>query len=153
MIAGVDILAVIIAGLAGTVVITIMMSLAPQMGMPKMDMPGMLGSMFGAPGSWTMGLIIHLMMGVIFAFIYGLLWANGVGAPAVLSGILFGVIHWLVVGLVMGMMPMMHAGIQSGDVPEPGVYMLKNGGMMGFMGGLIGHIIFALVVILIYPLI
>jgi len=152
MLFGVDILAAVIAGLAGTVVITIMMSLAPQMGMPEMDMPGMLGSMFGAPGSKAMGLVIHFMMGVIFTFIYGLFWANGIGAPAILSGILFGVIHWLVVGLMMGMMPMMHAGIQSGDVPEPGVLMFKNGGLMGFMGGLMGHILFAIIVVLVYPI-
>lgn len=153
MLAGVDILAVVIAGLAGTVVITIIMSLAPQMGMPTMDMPAMLGSMLSAPGSWSLGLIMHLMMGVIFTFLYGLLWANGIGTPTFLSAVLFGIIHWLVVGLVMGTMPLVHAGIKSGDVPEPGVYMLKNGGVMGFMGGMVGHIIFALVVVILYPLI
>lgn len=153
MIFGIDILAVVIAGLVGTIVITIMMALGPKMGMPKMDMPGMLGSMFGAPGNRTMGMIMHLINGVIFTFIYALFWTNGIGAPQALSGVLFGVVHWLVVGLVMGIMPMVHAGIQSGDIPEPGVYMLKNGGGMGFMGGLVGHIVFAVVVVLIFPII
>ena len=153
MFAGLDILAVVTAGMASTVIITLLMAVGPKIGMPKMDMPAMLGSMFGAPGSWTLGLIIHFMMGIIFTFIYALLWNNGIGAATVGSGILFGLLHWLVVGLMMGMMPKVHLGNKSGEMPEPGVYMLKNGGTMGFMGGLIGHIVFAIVVVQIYPII
>jgi hypothetical protein len=51
-----------------------------------------------------------------------------------------------------GMMPMMHAGIRSGDVPAPGLYMKKLGGMMGFIGGLMGHIVFGLVIGIVYGL-
>ncbi len=52
-----NVLAAIIAGLVGTVVITLVMAMAPRMGMPKMDMVGMLGSMFGAPGNRGLGLV------------------------------------------------------------------------------------------------
>ncbi len=144
--------AAIVAGLSGTIVITIIMALGPKMGMPKMDMPGMLGSMFGAPGNRMMGLVMHLMMGSIFAIIYAFLWDAGYGSATLGSGALFGVVHFLIVGMAMGMMPLMHAGIKSGDVPDPGFFMLKNGGLMGFMGGLVGHVIFGLVVALVYGL-
>jgi hypothetical protein len=40
-----------------------------DMGMPKMDMPALLGSMFGAPGSKILGLVMHFMMGIIFGVI------------------------------------------------------------------------------------
>jgi hypothetical protein len=51
------------------------------------------------------------------------------------SGALFGVVHWLAVGLVMGGVPMMHAGIKAARFKRP-VCMLNSGGMMAFMGGL-----------------
>ena len=146
-------LAAIAAGVVATIVFTIVMVMAPKMGMPEMDIVGMLGSMFGVPANRMMGWVMHLMMGVIFAIIYALLWNAGVGSASLGSGALFGVAHFLIVGLMFGVMPMIHAGIKSGAVPAPGVYMLSSGGLMGFMGGLIGHVVFGLVVALVYPLI
>jgi hypothetical protein len=57
-----------------------------------------------------------------------------------------------VAGLVMGMIPMVHAGIKSGEVQVPGLWMTNNGGRMAFVGGLMGHLVFGLVVALIYNL-
>jgi hypothetical protein len=34
----------------------------------------------------------------------------------------------------------------------PGIYMMKNGGVMAFAGGLLGHLVFGLVVALVYGL-
>jgi hypothetical protein len=59
-------------------------------------------------------------------------------------------LHWLIVGLMLGAAPVMHAGIRTGAVEAPGVYMTSDGGAMAFMGGLIGHVIFGLVVALVY---
>ncbi len=142
----------IVAGVIGTLVITMVMNMAPKMGMPKMDMVGMLGAMFSPEGNRTLGMGIHLMMGVVFAIIYALLWNIGIGTAGLLWSAIFGVGHWLIAGMMMGGMPMMHAGIKAGTVKAPGVFMLQNGGMMAFMGGLMGHIIFGLVVALIYGL-
>ena len=144
-----SILSAVIAGLVGTVVFTMIMVMAPKMGMPKMDIVGLLGSMFGGENR-ALGMIIHLLMGAIFAIIYVYLWGVGIGILSLLGGVIFGAIHWLVVGLMMAGMPMMHAGIKSGAVEAPGIYMTKSGGAMGFMGGLIGHIIFGAVVALTY---
>ena len=144
-----NVFAAVIAGVVGTIVMTMIMVMASKMGMPKMDIVGMLGSMFGKENR-AMGLFIHLMMGAIFALIYAYLWANGVGSATWHAGLIFGAVHWIVTGMGMAMVPMMHAGIKSGDVPEPGAFMLKNGGMMAFMGGLMGHMVFGLVVALVY---
>ncbi len=145
-----SIVGAIVAGVIGTIVITMIMAMAPKMGMPEMDMVGMLGSMFSPDSNRTMGWIIHLMMGIVFAIIYATLWTAGIGAVSVVWGVTFGVAHWLGAGLMMGGMPMMHAGIKAGAVQAPGMFMLNKGGMMGFMGGLMGHAIFGIIVALIY---
>ena len=145
-----NVLAALIAGIVGTVVMTLVMAMAPKMGVPKMDIVGLLGSMFGAPPNRALGLLIHMMMGIVFGLVYAALWAAGLGAPTLLFGLLFGVVHWLIAGAMMAAIPMMHKGIKTGKVPAPGAYMTNNGGAMAFMGGLIGHVLFGLSVALVY---
>ncbi len=145
-----NLLSAIIAGIVGTVVMTLVMQMAPRMGLPKMDIVGLLGSMFGAPGNRALGLLLHGMMGIVFALIYAALWAAGWGAPTWLYGLVFGAIHWLIVGAIMAGMPMLHAGIRSGQVPAPGAYMTRLGGAQAFMGGLMGHLLYGLVVAWLY---
>lgn len=144
-----NILIAVVAGLVGTIVFTAVLMMAPKMGMPEMDIVGLLGSMFGKEIQ-ILGWMMHLMMGVIFALVYAFLWSRGFGAPTWVFGLIFGAVHWLIVGMVMGMIPMMHASIKSGTVKAPGLWMTNNGGIMAFMGGLVGHMIFGLVVALVY---
>lgn len=118
----------VIAGIVGTLVMTMVMVMAPKMGMPKMDIVGMLSTKIGK-GNKAVGWIVHLMMGIIFVFIYSY---SGF-FDSYLNAAILGVVHWLVVGFGMGIMPGMG-----------GFYMTKNGGIMSFMGGLVGHVIFAL---------
>jgi hypothetical protein len=145
-----NIVGAIVAGIVGTIVMTMVMVMAPKMGMPKMDIVGMLGSMFSPESNRMVGMVMHFMMGVVFAIVYALLWNAGIGTAGLLWGLIFGAGHWLVSGLMMGGVPMMHAGVKAGTVNAPGVYMTNNGGMMAFMGGLVGHLIFGLVVALVY---
>ena len=148
-----NIIGAIVAGLVGTVVMTMVMVMAPKMGMPKMDIVGLLGSMFKKEGVRPIGMAIHFMMGIVFAVIYAFVWSKGIGRASVGYGALFGTIHWLIVGLIMGMIPILHAGIKAGTVKAPGIYMTNNGGPKGFMGGLVGHIVYGITVALIYSLI
>lgn len=145
-----NILNAVIAGLVSTVVFTVILTMAPKMGMPKMDIVSLLGSMFSAKTNLVLGWMMHLMMGVIFALIYAFLWSSGIGAATWTSGLVFGAVHWLIVGVIMVMIPMMHVGIKSGTVQAPGMWMTNNGGAMAFMGGLVGHMIFGAVVALVY---
>jgi hypothetical protein len=146
-----NVLGAVVAGLVGTMAISMVMAMAPKMGMPKMDIVDMLSTMFGKP-NLPMGWMMHFMMGIVFALIYSFFWSVGVGSSTWLNGLIFGAVHWLVVGMVMGMIPMMHAGVKSGVVKAPGLWMTNNGGMMAFVGGLMGHMVFGLVVVLIYNL-
>lgn len=146
-----NILNAVIAGLVSTVVFTMILMMAPKMGMPKMDIVSLLGSMFSAKPNQALGWVMHLMMGVVFALIYVFLWSRGIGAAIWTSGMVFGAVHWLIVGMAMAMIPMMHVGIKSGAVKAPGLWMTGNGGgLMAFMGGLVGHMIFGAVVALVY---
>lgn len=146
-----NILGVILAGVVGTVAISMVMALAPKMGLPKMDIVGLLSTMFGEPNR-VLGWIMHFMMGIIFSLIYTFAWSFGIGSATLLNGLIFGAVHWLIVGMIMGMIPMMHTGIKSGAVQAPGMWMTNTGGTMAFVGGLMGHMIFGAVVILIYNL-
>ena len=146
-----NILAVVISGIVGTIAISMVMALAPKMGLPKMDIVGMLSTMFGKPNR-ILGWIMHMMMGVVFALIYAFLWSLGIGSASWLFGLLFGIGHWLVIGVMFALIPMMHAGIKSGEVEKPGLWMTNQGGAMAFVGGLMGHMVFGVVVTLIYGL-
>ncbi len=144
-----NVLSAVISGILGTLAISMVMAAAPMMGMPKMDIVDMLSTMFGKPNR-VLGWMMHLMMGVVFALIYAFLWSIGIGSPGWISGLIFGIAHWLVVGLMMAVIPIVHAGIKSGDVEAPGLWMINQGGMLSFVGGLMGHIVFGLVVALVY---
>lgn len=144
-----NVINVVISSLVATLVFTMVLMMAPKMGMPKMDIVSLLGSMFGK-NIPILGWMMHLMMGVVFGFIYAYLWSFGIGSPTWLNGLIFGAVHWLIVGVVMGAIPMIHLGMKNGSVQAPGLWMTKNGGLMAFMGGLAGHMVFGLVFVLVY---
>ena len=118
-----------LGGLVGTIALTILMYVAaPMMGIPKMDIAAMLGSLLGG---WTMGMVMHFVNGVLlFPLIYAfVLFLKFRGSP-VTKGILWGVTLWLVAGLMV--MPMMGAGF----------FGTANGGMMAAAASLMGHIVY-----------
>lgn len=136
-----DLIGAIVAGLAGTAVMTVLMTMAPMMGMPKMDIMGMLGSMFTAnKGTATgLGFVMHFMMGAAFAIIYALLWNAGIGSVTALWGLIFGAVHAVIVIMIMPMMVGMH--------PRPPE---MESGPMTMVGQLMGHLVYGLVVALVY---
>ncbi len=118
---------VILGGFFGTLAITFLMYMGgPMMGLPRMDIAAMLGSLLGG---WAMGMTMHFLNGiVIFQLIYAyLLFTRFPGTPAV-KGITWGVVLWVLAQLVV--MPMMGAGF----------FGLKMGGIMPAFGSLGGHI-------------
>lgn len=143
----------IIAGIIATAVMTVLMYMGKAMGMP-MDMPRMLGLMFTEPGNggmvYTLGMVAHFMMGIIFAIIYALLFeVFGISANW-LWGALFGAVHGTVAGMAFGMMPAMHPRMGEGqELAAPG-YFGTNYGSMVPMGVIILHIVFGILVGIIY---
>lgn len=136
-----SVLAAVIAGLVATAVMTLLIYVGPMMGMPKMDMIGMLGTMFTEDrGQATIiGGVVHFMMGILFALIYAWLWSIGVGAATWLWGLVFGAVHGVLAIVAMPMMLNVH--------PRPPKMEL---GPMMVAGIMMGHLVFGLVVALVY---
>ncbi|MDT8439707.1 MAG: hypothetical protein RQ729_11935 [Wenzhouxiangellaceae bacterium] len=127
----------IIAGLAATVVLSVLMLVKGMMGvMPELNVIAMLAGQMG--GSAVMGWMAHFMIGAI---IYGLAFANlqGLlpGGSVTIKGIALGVVGWLVMMVVL--MPMMGAG-----------FFALNMGMMATVATLMLHVIFGAVLGAVY---
>jgi hypothetical protein len=120
----------LIAGVAGTAVMTMLMLGAPLMGLPRMPIGEMLGG-FLRIGS-TLGWAMHGAIGLMLAGLYAALSSQWLPGPAVLRGVVFGILVFLVAQLAV--MPLMGAGVFSGG----------DGALI--MGSLLGHLVFGGVV-------
>jgi len=118
----------VIGGIAGTIVMTLMMMyVAPMLTGQPMDIAAMLGGMLGG---YTMGMIAHIMMGVvIFPIAYVIAYDVFPGSPIV-KGLSFGVVLWI--AAVVMVMPMAGAGFMMANI----------GGMMAVMAALMGHLVY-----------
>jgi len=118
----------VLAGVAGTAAMTMLMLLAPRMGMPPMNIGAMLASVMG--GNVVLGWVAHFMIGTVLAPAYAAVFAARIpGAPA-LRGAGFGLLPWLMAQLVV--MPMMGMGFFSGSMLAAG-------------GSLLGHLVYGAV--------
>lgn len=142
----------IIAGLAGTAVMTALMYMAKAMGMP-MDMPRILGLMFSKPenkaGTYIIGLMAHFMNGMIFAVIYAFLFTV-LGVSGWTWGLVFGAVHGIMAGTVMGMMHVVHPNMGPGkELPALGLF-AKNISPMAPAGLIMLHLVYGAIVGAIY---
>ncbi len=145
----------VVAGLVATAVMTALMYMGKAMGM-RMDMPRMLGLMFTGPDStgvvYSLGVIAHFMMGVLFAIIYAALFSLLGIEASWLWGAVFGAVHGVMAGMAFGMMPAMHPRMGPGEVlAAPGPFGANYGSMIP-VGVMMLHIIFGAVVGWLYAL-
>lgn len=121
-----------LAGTAGTAVMTVLMLLAPSIGMPPMNIGAMLGSLMG--GNTALGWVAHFMIGTVLALGYALLFAGRIAGPPSIRGAIFGLLPWLLAQLVV--MPMMGMG------PFSGSALAAGGSLMGHLayGAVTGQI-------------
>lgn len=118
------------AGVAGTAVMTLMgLFVAPMMGIPKMNPAEMLAAQMG--GVMLIGWLAHLMIGVILAVGYAVIFASRLPGPPALRGAIFSLIPFLMAQLLV--MPMMGMPLFSGSMPMA-------------MGSLIGHLVYGMVI-------
>ncbi len=128
---------VVIAGLAGTVAMTMLMLIGPMMGIPKMDMGNMLGKMnpiMELP--YSMGWVMHFIIGIVLTGIYAGFFGNILPSSGWRKGLLYGIIPFFVAQLMV--MPMMGAGIFSMNAAAP--FLMVLGSFMGHLvfGGITG---------------
>ncbi len=111
----VDFKKVIIAGIAGTAAMTALMLMAPMMGVPKMDMGEMLGTMNPMmPMSYTMGWVMHFIIGIILTWIYAAFLIDRLPSDGWKRGMIYSLIPWAVMNFMS--MPMMGMGVFSGGI-------------------------------------
>ena len=98
----------ILAGLAATVVLTLMMLAKGAMGlMPALDPVGMIAEMMGVSATIAWG--VHFMIGaVIWGGAFALLEQNLPGGDFWVKGVVLGVGAWLI--MMVAMMPMAGVG-------------------------------------------
>jgi len=126
----------IIGGIVATIVMTLIMFIAPMTGMPKMNPPKLLGAMMGF--SVTIGWIMHFMIGIIFALLYAYIFLpllKGIGNNKLRGGV-FGIIVFILALVVMMMMVAV-----LGEKPP-----MQGSMAMIITGAVIGHIIFGIIV-------
>lgn len=129
----------ILAGFVATMAMTMLIYMAPKMGMPNMDIAGMLGSMLngGQPpsamsGPWWVGMLIHFMMGtVLFPLLYAYVVYGLLSGKPLVRGLIWGVILWAM--MQMGPLPMMGKGFFASSTPQPFLFVL---------GTLMGHLVY-----------
>lgn len=124
----------ILAGVIGTALMSLVMFVAPMMGMPKMSPPDMLAGMMGMP--IIAGWVMHFMIGIIFAFAYTYLFAPKVKISNLfLKGAVFGFVVFIFAQIMLAIMGAMF--------PMP---KMEGSIMLIMMGSIIGHIIYGMAV-------
>ena len=100
----VNVASVLMAGIAGNVVMTIIMySLPPLMGLPSMDIMAALGSVFPFRISpYILGFLVHFGIGIGLAFIYAAFFFGWLPGPHWLRGALYSLLPWLFAITLLG---------------------------------------------------
>jgi len=127
-----QLISILKGGIIATAVMTMLMLVAPMMGMPEMPIGNMLAGFMGIP-VW-MGWVMHFVIGTVLAAAYVFIWKNRLPGSAVVKGLLFALIPFFMAQIIV--MPMMGAGLFSANTPAP---------MMMVMGSLIGHLVYGAV--------
>lgn len=159
----------LLAGLVGAVAMTVMMKAAGAMGMTRMPPMNLIqGAMFTDDEATAkkIGMLTHIgVMGtLVFGTLYAALFA-AFGTASWLAGVAIGVVHGVVAGVFMAMMGSTHPRMEpaaafSGGatfrsepgrlrIEQPGLF-ARNYGAMTPVGLVMGHIIYGLVVALVY---
>jgi uncharacterized membrane protein YagU involved in acid resistance len=138
----------IVAGLAATAAMTALMYMAPLMGVPKMDIATMLGTMFTADPSlaFFIGLAMHFLLGsVLLAIPYFYLIEYKFRDARWVGGAIWGLLLWGMANfVVMPMMGFVHPLVRAGAMPAPGFLMLQLG-ILAPIGSLMGHLLYGVI--------
>ncbi|MCI0439453.1 MAG: hypothetical protein L0177_10010, partial [Chloroflexi bacterium] len=89
---------------------------------------------------------MHGVISVVFALIHiSLFTAFDLTEALAAWGVLFGFVHWLIVGMALGMMRVMHPLIRSGEIENPGPFAISLPAMTT-MGFFMLHLLFGALV-------
>jgi hypothetical protein len=124
-----NIISVLKGGIIATAAMTLLMLVAPMMGMPEMPIGKMLAGFMAIPAA--MGWVMHFVIGIMLAAGYVFVGKNLMPGNDIVKGLVFSLIPFLMAQIAV--MPMMGAGLFSANTPMP---------MMMVIGSLIGHLVY-----------
>jgi hypothetical protein len=126
----------VIGGIVATLAMTMVMFIAPYMGLPKMNAAAMLSMMMGVPVLIGWGL--NFMIGIVFALAYVFLFVPILKKVKnkVVKGVIFGLTVFIFAQLMMAVMGAIFGGMSS-----PAGSMVLT-----LAGGIIGHLFYGIVV-------
>jgi uncharacterized membrane protein YagU involved in acid resistance len=127
-----NLISILKGGIIATAAMTLLMLVAPMMGLPKMPIGEMLAGFMGIPVA--LGWIAHFMIGVVLAAVYVFILKDRLSGKSVVKGLLFALIPFFMAQIIV--MPMMGAGLFSMSTGTP---------IMMVMGSLIGHLVYGAV--------
>ena len=131
------------------------MGIAMMPSQMKMNLFYLLGSMMLRQKVimvYLAGMMVHAVMSIAFALAHvGVYQSLDLDSNLVAWGLLFGFVHYLIVGVAFGMMPMIHPRIRSGEIQAPGAYALSSP-MATAAGFLMLHLLFGVLVGAFYDL-
>ncbi|MFA6456066.1 MAG: DUF6789 family protein [Bacteroidota bacterium] len=123
----------LIAGVVATAIMSLVMYLAPFMGLPEMNAAEMLSGMTGLP--IVFGWAMHFMIGIIFTLGYTFFFLPNIRIHNLAaSGALFGFAAFIVAQIAMLMMSIVIKPIPA----------LESGMVPMMIGSIIGHIMFGI---------
>ena len=138
-------------GFAATIILTTISAAAQGLGLTRMNLPYMLGTIFtpDRDRAKLYGFGVHLVAGWIFSLIYVLLFQS-LGVAGWWRGLVFGLIHaFFVLVMVMSLLPGLHprmASEQQGptarNMLEPPGFLALHYGLQTPLAILVSHAIF-----------
>lgn len=143
-------------GMAGTLVLTTILSVASEMGVTRMDLALLLGTTVTANRrrAKAIGYIFHFLLGVCFALAYAFFFSV-VGASSWWLGALLGALHAVFFSTVIVnvLLPVVHPRMATGEtaandtalLEPPGFLMLNYGGKT-FPVTLVAHVAYGAIV-------
>ncbi len=135
------------AGVIGAAVIAAIMGIAIGAGFKIMDFSLLWGTLIGlpvGPAAWIAGFCIHLLAGGLFALLYAAIFKMFSAAGAMRGGII-GIVHAIVTGIAIALLPLVDPAVESGRLKAPGPYFSGHGvaGILFYFGI---HIIYGAIV-------
>jgi hypothetical protein len=143
-------------GFVGTVVLTTGLRLAQELGLTRMDIPLLLGTIFSQDRSRAnlIGYALHFFNGLIFSLLYaGVFFA--VGQAGWLFGAVLGLVHAAFAGgaLVNVLLPALHphmgtpwSDARESPILEPAGFMLRNYGRYTALATAVAHLSYGAIV-------
>lgn len=139
-----------VAGVIAGAVMSVLLAIGRALGLP-VNLEMLLGTMTGlAPGAgtWALGLAMHLAISGAIALLYAVGFEHVSHRSGALPGVVFSLLHIVIAGLFMGMLPSLHPLIPE-RVSAPGAF-LSNAGDAGVIAFVVLHAIYGAVVGLAY---